>query len=356
MSCVAVREANGVTAVSLGGRRASVGDNQTKGSDGTVKHVRILGLTLLACIALTALMASSALAIKAGTKSPKIFENCNTKATEDFGEGSWHSRVGGIQCIVAATETGAEAGSYTVGGITVPFSKQVVLQYAVGFFENPAEERKEGFIAPINGAPAIAPTPEKVPGEPIANISAAEQEELGWPETLKYSYKQAQKHHEVKSVYETIELAGIPATNRANLAAQEGTAVEAPIMIKGENKWIAKLGDDCYIGSEEDPIVQHLTSGSIESPLTHEVLTGSVGSLEFYPPNNGDELIINHSDLVDNTYAVPAAKCTGPYSSYIAATINKIFNIPQPAGASVTQLKGTLWDGYYTYVEEKLNK
>ena len=48
---------------------------------------------------------------------------------------------------------------------------------------------------------------------------------------------------------------------------------------------------------------------------------------------------------MDNTYAVPGASCTGPYASVIAATIDKEFSIPEPAGASVTEIKGTLYTG-----------
>ena len=80
--------------------------------------------------------------------------------------------------------------------------------------------------------------------------------------------------------------------------------------------------------------MQHLTSGSSESPLTHEVVSGTPGSYEFR--YEGDEVVIQKVDLVDNTYAVPGAVCTGPYSSYIQATIDKIFQIPEPAGASIT--------------------
>ena len=120
--------------------------------------------------------------------------------------------------------------------------------------------------------------------------------------------------------------------------------------IKGENKWLSELGDVCYIGSNEAPIVQHLTSGESESPLTHEVLHGSKG--EFVVVNTtAKSVILPHSNLVDNTYAVPGASCTGPYSAVIAATIDKEFDIPQPAGASVTEIKGTLYNAVPALVE-----
>jgi hypothetical protein len=132
---------------------------------------------------------------------------------------------------------------------------------------------------------------------------------------------------------------------------EQGVGVEAPVKIKGENKWLSQLGDVCYIGSDAEPIVQRLTSGSSESPLTHEVVEGSRG--EIGSPRGG-EVYLTHSNLVDNTYAVPGAACTGPYSSEIAATIDREFGIPAAAGASVTELKGTLYTASAEVIKEKL--
>ncbi len=305
-----------------------------------MRHVRMLGLCIVAVFAVAAVAASNALALKNPSKSAKVFFNCPIHSI---------SEVNGLPnnlCIVGATEQ-KEGGQFTVGPITTPIVKQIILQY--GLAEN-EETGEEGYVAPSHGVEAITPTPEPVPGEPIGHISAAEQEELGWPESLKYSYAQAQKKGQVKKVFEAIELAGTPATSRSNLLFQEGTAVEAPVKIKGENKWLSKLGDACYIGSEEEPIVQHLVSGTSTSPLTGEEVHGSVGELEFL--KEFTEVILSHTDLVDNTYPVPGASCTGPYSSIIAATIDKEFGIPAVAGASLTEIKGTLYNSLNSVAEE----
>jgi hypothetical protein len=302
-----------------------------------VRHVRMLGLCLFAGLALAAVTASSALAFKNPDKSAKIFANCPTTGEADgFPD---------VACTVGATEP-KEGGQFTVGPITVPIVKQIVLQYGIAEGEN--EELL--YVPPINGAEAITPTPEKVPGEPIAHITEAEQNELGWSEGLKYSYKLAQKDRAAKTAYETIELAGIPATSVENIITEEGVGVEAPVKIKAENKWLSELGDVCYVGSDSEPIVQHLTSGPSESPLTHETINGTKGELEIL--HEGQEVIESHSDLVDNTYAVPGASCTGPNASVVAATINKEFGLPAPAGASVTEIKGSLYLASHEYVKE----
>jgi hypothetical protein len=297
----------------------------------------MLGLCLVAVLAVAAVAASSALAVvKNPTHSWKIWDNCPVN-------GEAHG-VRDLSCVFGATEVN-EGGQFTVGPITVPLVKQIVLQY--GLTETPLEP--EIFVPPAHGAEAISATPEKVPGEPIAHVTPAEQQELGWPETLQYSYAQAQKHHSVRTAYETIELAGVPVTHIENIVNEEGIGLEAPVKIKAENKWLAELGDVCYVGSNAEPIVQHLTAATSESPLTHEIIHGFRGEFEI---QEGPRVVLTHSNLVDNTYAVPAATCTGPYSSVIAATINKEFGLPEPAGASVTEIKGTLYSVSAARAEE----
>ena len=69
-------------------------------------------------------------------------------------------------------------------------------------------------------------------------------------------------------------------------------------------------------------------------------------------PHEFNEVIISNNVLVDNTYAVPGAKCTGPYSEVIATTIDKEFGIPAVAGASVTEIRGTLYNSTNIVAEQ----
>jgi hypothetical protein len=317
---------------------------ERKRSSGKVRHIRIVGFFLMAVLASSGIAAGSAFA-----KKPPLSEDFGVYA-ECPTEGSAPNGAATSLCVVALTETGKNAGHYRVGNITVPLSKRVELQYGLAIYEE-NEEFREVYVPAANGE-TLPPTKELAPGEPIAHITVAEQEEFGWPQALKESYSQAQAEGRVSKVYETIELAGIPVTSRANLLAQEGSAVVAPLKIKGENKWLTSLGDRCYIGSNEEPIVQHLTSGESRSPLTGEIVKGEIGEIEF--AFEFDEVLIKHNKLVDNTYAVPGASCKGPYAKYINAAIDKVFGIPAAAGASVTELKGTLFNADTEFVEEKL--
>ncbi len=300
-----------------------------------MRHVRMLGLCLIAALALTAFASSSAFA-KDPTHALSIFKNCPTPAEE---EGYYYT------CVFARTTPHA-GGEYTVGNITVPIEHSIKLQYGIKELEETGAEES---LLPTDGVEAISPTKEAVPGEPIAHISAAEQEELGWSEGLKEAYASAKKST-LKKVTEAIELAGIPVTNRGALIERSGTAIEAPVKIKGENAFLTELGDTCYIGSNEDPIVQHLTSGESTSPLTGETIEGALENIQIR--HEGQEVIIG-SKLVDNTYPVPAASCTGPYSSEVAATLDKIFGLPAVAGASETILNGWLYNAKTSLIVEK---
>jgi hypothetical protein len=304
-----------------------------------VRYVRMLGMCIIAAFAFGALTSASAFA--KGNKGPALGRliNCPVGGHAENG-------LPANLCVWGAT-TPKEGGQFTVGPITTPLAKSITLQYGLALNETTFEEF---YVPPTHGAPAITPTPEKVPGEPIAHITAQEQEELGWSEGLKYSYAHAPKGA-LKTVYETIEQAGEPVTSRSNLEAGRGPAVIAPVKVKGENKWMQELGDVCYIGSEAEPITQHLTSGKSISPLTGAEIKGKIGKIHAY--YEFGLVTVTENILVDNTYAVPGASCTGPYSGEIAATIDKEFDIPQPAGASITELKGELWNSTTELLEQK---
>jgi len=313
-----------------------------------VRHLRITALALVAAFAASALMASSALAIKNPTKNPLIFKHCPIYGEAEIEEGGTMHKRRTALCFVAATDEGAGAGEYKVGNFTVPLVKQVLLQFGTVVNEETGAE----VYVPAEGAPTFPAVAERVPGYPITAISPKEREEYGWSKELSESYEHAKLRHKTRDVFETLELAGTPHISRSNLLSEEGTAVEVPIKVKATNAWLTELGVSCYIGSEEEPITQHLVSGVSKSPLTGEELHGAVGELEFL--HEFEEVIITHSNLVDNTYAVPGAKCTGPDAAAIEATIDHIFGVPAVAGASFTQLKGTLYNSTAEWVSRTL--
>jgi hypothetical protein len=288
-----------------------------------VRRVRTLGLCLVAAFAMSVVATSSALA---------------EQNIEEYKKCPFHNPLVEV-CTYGHTYAG-EGGHYTVGGITVPITNSIVLQG--GYYES---EGKQVFVAPANGQ-AVVPVPETVPGEPLGNVTPAEQREFGWPETLEKKYENAR----IKGLFgpgtttEIIESAGLPVLNNSNIIFEEGIGIQAPIKIIGKNKWLESIGGgkigNCRIGSTEHPIVQHLTTGFSTSPLTSEMLRGSAGSLEIL--REGSEVTLNGSRFVDNTYPVPAAVgCGGGvYEGYLDPVVSRAFGLPAAAGSSNTELVG----------------
>jgi hypothetical protein len=300
-----------------------------------VRHVRMLGLCLVAVFATSAVAATSALATKEGTSSTAVFKNC--PATNSL---AW-------KCTYAATKPG-DGGYFKVGGITVPITKQIKLQGgATKEEEGPLGGGTMAILPPEDGADPIVPAAETVPGEVFGNVSEAEMNEFGWPQSLRESYKTAQKRHwfhEGKTT-EVIEPAGFDPDylSEYNLLAEEGIAIQASVRIQGKNKWLESVGGNCFIGSEADPVVQKLTTGESTSPLTGETVYGKPGDAHII--HHFEEAFITGDQLVDNTYAVPGAEgCGGSANeAYIDPAIDRAFGVPAAAGASITELSGALY-------------
>ena len=287
-----------------------------------MRHVRILGVCLAALFAMSAVTAGSALALE--TSELEHFKTCPLKNV----------------LVKVCTFGSAEGGHFTVGPITVPITNPIHFQG--GYYENGAGQLE--FILPVNGQ-AVTPTAETVPGEPLANVTPAEQKEFEWPEALAKSYENARITGMLGAgtMTEVIESAGVPGLSVLNLVFEEGNGIVAPVQITGKTKWLEKLGGkrgNCKIGSSKDPIVQHLTSGASTSSLTGETIHGSAGSLEIEGGGELARLVGTH--LVDNTYATPAAEgCGGyQYERYLDPVVNRAFGLPSPAGANVTELLG----------------
>ncbi len=136
----------------------------------------------------------------------------------------------------------------------------------------------------------------------------------------------------------TAELAGPIEVNRANLAIPVGPAVTLPLKIKLDNE---VLGEDCYIGSDAEPVVLHLTVGKTAPPAPAEPLEGHRNPIEYkdkkrlvYIPNN---------TLVDNNFAVPGVSgCGGALSAIIDPIVDLDTGLPAKAGESKVVMTASL--------------
>lgn len=337
-------------------------------------YIRI-GVRRLVLAAVAALALAGAIPALADANLSKrlrtTFSDCPTNNAElaDLAK-KYRAGEGGEEtiCLVGQTSGGKEGGSFTVGGVVTKLNKKITLQGGASFAEGTVSEQNptggaEGKIWPAkDGRTLVAPPLAVTKG--IKLLTPKIQEEAGWPEALKaiYNDKVAKKETQLSA---TIEIAGgnLIYENRDGLSTQslieaEGAAFTLPLKVKLSGPFLYKLqkgADTCSVGSDEHPVVQHLTSGESVAPFPFESNTvkGAVGELEFY--NEFTVIEIKGSTLVDSTWPVvnEAEGCGGGYESYVDKAISIVLSLPAPAGASSTVLKGTLYSGNFVVVKEE---
>ena len=111
---------------------------------------------------------------------------------------------------------------------------------------------------------------------------------------------------------------------------------------RSRSSWkIPLLGSECYIGSNTEPIVLKLTTGTTKPPPPNTPIKGNIG--EFSSRAEGGILVIKNNSLVDNLFAVPAAKgCGGKaFEALIDPIVNAKLGLPSSSGTNTAILKGT---------------
>lgn len=123
------------------------------------------------------------------------------------------------------------------------------------------------------------------------------------------------------------ELAGVP-------GGPLSLPLSLPIKIKYEGPL---LSDDCYIGSNSEPIALNVTTGSTAPPPPNQPIVGSNGELWTSPLG-----ILGFDDrvLVDNSFAVPAASGCELVLPGIRIDVDELIDrevgLPSPAGHNET--------------------
>ncbi|HEX9481021.1 MAG TPA: hypothetical protein VF927_02865 [Solirubrobacteraceae bacterium] len=263
--------------------------------EGPAPARRLLIGMALAAIALLALAATPALAASKINKADFArFINCPVA----LGEG----------CLYAETLE----GEFKIGSKTTPIVNPTIIQ---GGLADLKEFNGLPLIPPRFGAEELSKALQELPGglTGLTNI-------VGGP------------------VFATAELAGTPEIAPVGLLGREGTAVELPIKVHLENEL---LGPNCYIGSEAEPIVLHLTDGTTRPPEGIEPMTGEEGKATAIDKTRVLQFIGNK--LVDNTFPVPAATGCGTNAllePVVTAAVNLGSGLPAAAGTSHAILIG----------------
>jgi hypothetical protein len=230
-------------------------------------------------------------------------------------------------CIVAKTES----GEIRIGKQTVPIVNTQTLQG--GFIEQ--ESGALIFVGAADGN-TLSKTPQKVPGGLLGLVKCNEIKNPVERTVCELIFE-----NKLTGVNATTELAA-PASsiglNEGFLLFEFGTALSLPVKVKLENPL---LGNECYIGSNSNPITLNLTTGTTNPPAPNKPIKGKAGKLESNP--EGNILTIKNNSLVNNSFAAPGANgCGGIFSFLIDPIINARIGLPSAAGHNTAILNNTL--------------
>ena len=302
-----------------------------------MRHVRVLGVCLVAAFLASAVAAMPAVAkkVKYTDETWEQYKYCpleNPKVQE---------------CIVGVTAGGKSGGFFQLGKVEVPLTKPIVLQGGI------LEENGEpgiGFVGAANGGETVE-SPELPVRKGLKLITKELQEESKWPQALQESFNEAVKNKETALAVK-IEVAGHSISENRytlsveNLIEEEGAAFILPLKVKIIGPWLAKLGGGpCTVGNEEHPIIQELTSAN----------GGTAGHVKFNSAFTAVE--VDGSRLVDFGWPVEAGAdatgCGGEYEEYVDQAIDavSIHNAAEHKGFTV--LQGTLFNGVAEAVRKK---
>jgi hypothetical protein len=229
------------------------------------------------------------------------------------------SRATITDCVYQVTN----GGSFIIGKRTVPIKNPITIQ---GGFEGAGDE--VSFFGAEDGN-TLSKAPQPVPGGLLGLNPPA-----SWPKAAQEKFNNAIDNG-FTGVRATVELAA-PATSiklsTEHLLLEEGVAIQLPIKIKLDNRL---LGSNCYVGSNANPLMLNLGTGTTAPPAPNQPIKGGTGSLTFNPEFT--VITLSGVRLVDNAFPVPPTSGCG-------ALVNLILGTPSPAGRNTAILEGNLQD------------
>jgi hypothetical protein len=251
---------------------------------------RALG-ALVAAVMAAAVMAPLA---QAETPAPGYsqFAGCPSRISENPG-------------ITNCLRTVVTGGHFKMGNKDVPITNPIEL---VG-----GTELGENFS--FNSQGGLLPAKQRVPGGVVGLTG------LDWLlESLSA---------EALELYAVTELAGTPKIITAE-------HVQLPIKVHLINP---VLGNNCRVGSNSEPIVLDLITGTTSPPAPNEPITGKSAEIVFDPATQ--ILHLNNGTFVDNSFAAPGANgCVLTLLGFIPVSLDEVVNLasslPSPAGSNET--------------------
>jgi hypothetical protein len=232
-------------------------------------------------------------------------------------------------CLYAETT----AGTFTMGAKTVPLKNPVILKGGVEYLSAEELFGPLRVVAPTDGI-TLSKTPQPVPGGLTGIVAPS-----WWPQILRDLFNET-INNGFTGVTATVELAAPASSVNLNLLNQflgTGTALGLPVKVKLSNPF---LGNNCYVGSNSNPIQINLITGTTSPPPPNQPITGERGEIESI--GEGNILLDKNNKLVNNSFAAPGANgCGGIFSFLIDPFVNSIVGVPSAAGTNTAILEGT---------------
>lgn len=236
---------------------------------------------------------------------------------------------GVIKCIYSVTNS----GSIVLGSKTTPIVNPVVLQGGYGLANS---EHFAKFYGATNGD-TLSKTPQPVPGG-LAGLVPPESSPPLIKSLLALAFENG-----FTGVNATLELAK-PASeielSNFNLLIEEEVALKLPVKIHLENPF---LGEACYVGSNSNPIIWNLTTGTTSPPGPNEPISGKAG---FIAVEENEELVKDTENvLVDNAWSAPEASGCGGLllAPIVDPIIDLSVGLPAASGKNSATLENTIW-------------
>lgn len=292
--------------------------------------LRALTFALAAALASAAALPTPAAAIT--LPGPyKVFEHC-PYTNPNIGEYG--------NCLYNETTSGA----FTIGTTTLPIDSPIVLQ---------------GGLTVLNGSPLYdavgAPTLSSPPGHVPGGLLGITNPLPDWPFPLWVAFWSIV--NSANDVTATMELVAPVQTVfiYALFPPDDGsdpTAATLPLRVRLSNPF---LGNNCYIGSAQNPIVVKLQTATTNPPLPNQPISGNPGTYNEIVTDEANYysyVSVEGSTLVDNSFAVPAAKGCGNIAlglpiitqvldALVSGAVNLKVGLPSPAGKNTAILNGS---------------
>jgi hypothetical protein len=232
------------------------------------------------------------------------------------------------------------SGEFSIGTTKVPINKTITLQGGA----ISSGKLNEFYLLPAKNGESISKTELNVPGGLLDIVNCEEIKGSGLFEGIARALCKSIFENKTTGVTATTELVANekdPAIlNQANLFFEEGAALTLPVRVHLKNPL---LGNSCYIGSESNPVLLHLTTGTTSPPAPNKPIKGAKGKFSEEEEKELSVTNISENSLVDNSYSAPKAEGCGEFFSFIIDPIvNSKLSLPSASGHNTAILSGTL--------------